>query len=73
MASNIDYALYESPVGYALFKIVSQADTVGLKLKETQESVNDISKFSKMVKLANFSPFRYANIKSNLKCGDRKV
>ncbi|KAL2211101.1 Nop domain-containing protein [Sarocladium strictum] len=58
MASNIDFALYESPVGYALFKVVSQADTVGLKLKETQESVNDVSKFSKMVKLANFSPFR---------------
>ncbi|KAF7562519.1 hypothetical protein G7046_g1591 [Stylonectria norvegica] len=56
--SHIDYALYESPVGYALFKVVHQADAVGLKLKETQAAVNDLAKFGKMVKLANFSPFR---------------
>ena len=57
--SHIDYALYESPVGYALFKVVHQADAVGLKLKETQAAANDLAKFGKMVKLANFSPFRY--------------
>ena len=57
--TKIDFLLHESALGYALFKVVSQADTVGLKLKETQDSVNDVSKFSKMVKLANFSPFRY--------------
>jgi hypothetical protein len=57
--SHIDYALYESPVGYALFKVVHQQDAVGLKLKETQAAVNDLAKFGKMVKLANFSPFRY--------------
>ncbi|PCD31277.1 hypothetical protein AU210_010932 [Fusarium oxysporum f. sp. radicis-cucumerinum] len=56
--SHIDYALYESPVGYALFKVVHQQDAVGLKLKETQAAVNDLAKFGKMVKLANFSPFR---------------
>lgn len=60
--SHIDYALYESPVGYALFKVVHQADAVGLKLKETQEAVHDLAKFGKMVKLANFSPFRYASL-----------
>lgn len=57
--SHIDYALYESPVGYALFNVVHQQDAVGLKLKETQAAVNDLAKFGKMVKLANFSPFRY--------------
>lgn len=56
--SHIDYALYESPVGYALFQVVHQADAVGLKLKETQAAVNDLAKFGKMVKLVNFSPFR---------------
>jgi nucleolar protein 56 len=56
--SHIDYALYESPVGYALFKVVHQQDAVGLKLKETQAAVNDLAKFGKMVQLANFSPFR---------------
>jgi nucleolar protein 56 len=58
--SHIDYALYEGPVGFAVFKVVHQADTVGLKLKETQDAVNDLSKFGKMVKLVNFTPFRYA-------------
>ena len=57
--SHIDYALYESPVGYALFKVVHQQDAVGLKLKETQAAGLDLAKFGKMVKLANFSPFRY--------------
>ncbi|KAK7422788.1 Nucleolar protein 56 [Neonectria punicea] len=56
--SHIDYALYESPVGYALFKVVHQQDAVGLKLKETQAAGADLAKFGKMVKLANFSPFR---------------
>lgn len=56
--SHIDYALYESPVGYALFQVVHQSDAVGLKLQETQAAVGDLAKFGKMVKLINFSPFR---------------
>ncbi|CAF3588093.1 unnamed protein product [Fusarium graminearum] len=56
--SHIDYALYESPVGYAIFKVVHQQDAVGLKLKETQAATNDLAKFGKMVQLTNFSPFR---------------
>ncbi|KAH8683517.1 hypothetical protein BGZ61DRAFT_495911 [Ilyonectria robusta] len=56
--SHIDYALYESPVGYALFKVIHQQDAVGLKLKETQAAGNDLAKFGKMVQLANFTPFR---------------
>lgn len=57
--SEVDYALFEAPVGYALFQIVHQADVVGLKSREGQEAANDLSKFGKMVKLVNFSPFRY--------------
>jgi hypothetical protein len=60
--SHIDYALYESPVGYALFQVVHQSDAVGLKLKETQAAANDLAKFGKMVKLTNFSPFRYVSV-----------
>lgn len=58
--SEIDYALFEAPVGYALFKVVKQADVVALKTKEGQETANDLSKFGKMIKLQSFSPFRYA-------------
>ncbi|KFH46051.1 Nucleolar protein-like protein [Hapsidospora chrysogenum ATCC 11550] len=56
--SEVDYALYEAPVGYALFKVVHQADVVGLKSKEGQEAATDLAKFGKMIKLQNFSPFR---------------
>merc|ERR1712000_712798 len=56
--SEIDYALFEAPVGYALFKVVKQADVVALKTKEGQETANDLSKFGKMIKFQSFSPFR---------------
>lgn len=59
--SEVDYALYEAPVGYALFKVVHQADVVGLKSKEGQEAATDLAKFGKMIKLQNFSPFRFVN------------
>lgn len=55
--THIDYALFEAPVGYAVFKVVHQADALGLKLKEVQQAATDLSKFGKMVKLVNFSPF----------------
>lgn len=55
--SHIDYALFEAPVGYAVFKVVHQADAVGLKMKEVQEAATDLAKFGKMLKLVNFTPF----------------
>jgi nucleolar protein 56 len=58
--SHIDYALYEAPVGYAIFQVVHQPDAIGLKLKEVQEASSDLARFGKMVKLINFSPFRGA-------------
>lgn len=36
---SVDYLLHESPVGYAIFQVVHQADTVGNRLKEVQDSV----------------------------------
>ncbi|KAL4897803.1 hypothetical protein BDV59DRAFT_198070 [Aspergillus ambiguus] len=52
-----DFLFFESPVGYALFKVALQGDSVGNRLKEVQESVNDLSRFGKMVDLASFMPF----------------
>ncbi|RMZ79069.1 hypothetical protein DV737_g3565, partial [Chaetothyriales sp. CBS 132003] len=54
-----DFLLHEGPIGYALFKVVHQADTVGNRLKEVQDSVQDLSKFGKMVSLVSFLPFEY--------------
>jgi nucleolar protein 56 len=57
--SDIDYLLHESSVGYAIFQVVHQADTVGNRLKEVQDAGQDLAKFGKMVKLVNFAPYRY--------------
>lgn len=56
--SAVDYLLHESSVGYALFKVVHQADTIGNRLKEVQEAATDLSKFGKMVELVSFAPFQ---------------
>lgn len=56
--SHIDYVLFESAAGYALFDVVHQTSSAGLRLKEVQEAMTDLSKFGKMVKLVNFAPFR---------------
>jgi len=52
-----DYLLYESPAGYGLWKTVHQQDTVGSRLKEVQDSVQDLAKFGRMVQLVSFLPF----------------
>ena len=36
---SIDYLLHESSVGYAIFQVVHQPDTVGNRLKEVQDAV----------------------------------
>ncbi|EDN08923.1 hypothetical protein HCAG_05422 [Histoplasma mississippiense (nom. inval.)] len=55
-----DFLLFEGPIGYSLFKVVHQADTVGNKLKEVQDNLQDLAKFGKMVELTSFLPFEYA-------------
>ena len=54
-----DYLLFESPMGYSLFKVTHQPDTVGNRLKEVQDAIQDLAKFGKMVELASFLPFEY--------------
>ena len=41
---SVDYLLHESSVGYAVFQVVHQADTVGNRLKEVQDSVQASSR-----------------------------
>lgn len=54
-----DFLLFEGPMGYSLFKVAHQADTVGNRLKEVQEATKDLGKFGKMVELTSFLPFEY--------------
>jgi len=55
-----DFLLQESPMGYALFKVKHQQDTVGNRLKEVQDATTDLAKFGKMVDVVSFLPFEYA-------------
>ncbi|MCJ1345210.1 snoRNP complex protein nop56 [Peltigera leucophlebia] len=57
---SINYLLHESPVGYAVFEVISQPDTIGSRLKEVQNSIEDLSKFGKLIKLVGFAPFQGA-------------
>jgi hypothetical protein len=50
---SVDYLLHESSVGYAIFSVKLQADTVGARLKEVQEAHTDLAKFGKMVQLVS--------------------
>jgi nucleolar protein 56 len=52
-----EYLLHEGPMGYSIFKVSHQPDTVGNRLKEVQDSVQDLSRFGKMVDLVSFLPF----------------
>jgi nucleolar protein 56 len=52
-----DYLLFEGPMGYSIFKVAHQGDSVGNRLKEVQDGVDDLAKFGKMVELASFLPF----------------
>ena len=46
-------------MGYSIFKVTHQPDTVGNRLKEVQDSVQDLARFGKMVDLTSFLPFEY--------------
>jgi nucleolar protein 56 len=54
----IDYLLQETSVGYGLYQVIQQADTIGNRLKEVQEAAQDLARFGKMVKLVSFAPFQ---------------
>jgi nucleolar protein 56 len=55
--AQINFLLHESALGYGLFEVTQQADSVGLRLQEVQDSINDLSRFHKMVRLVNFTPW----------------
>lgn len=58
--AGLDFLLHESSVGYAIFQVVHQADTIGNRLREVQQASQDLAKFGKMIKLVSFVPFQYA-------------
>lgn len=53
------HALFETASGYAIFE-VKLHDVVGSQTKAVQDSITDFSKFTKMVSLLSFSPFKSA-------------
>lgn len=57
---SVDYLLHESSVGYAIFQVKLQSDTIGARLKEVQDSQTDLAKFGKQVQLVSFTPFKGA-------------
>ena len=60
--------LYEHASGYAVFKVIAQEE-IGVLLPEVQESVADLARFGKLVKLAAFSPFKSGtNALDNVNC-----
>jgi nucleolar protein 56 len=53
------FLLYESASGYALFEQV-KTEELAITSDEVQESLQDLQRFSKMVKLKSFRPFNSA-------------
>ena len=53
------YILFEHASGYAIFKVIAKEE-IGALLPEVQESVQDLERFGKVVKLVAFSPFKSA-------------
>jgi len=55
----MDYILYETAPGYALFK-VNEAEDIGSLVESMQESIQNFQTFSKVVSLAGFKAFHTA-------------
>jgi len=55
----MDYILFETAPGYALFK-VKEAEDIGSMVESMQESMQDFKTFSNVVSLAAFYPFHTA-------------
>jgi hypothetical protein len=65
-AMAVNYVLHESAVGYSIYEVVRQADSIGVDLPEVRESMNDVSKFSKLVQLVSFNPWQYVSSPTRL-------
>ncbi|WWC63316.1 uncharacterized protein I303_105916 [Kwoniella dejecticola CBS 10117] len=59
MSGSLTHILFEGASGYALFT-VSMQEEIAAKSKQLQESINDITIFSRMIQLASFLPFTSA-------------
>lgn len=55
----VTHVLFETASGYAIFEAKLHED-IGAKTVAAQQSINDLAKFSKMVELMSFSPFKNA-------------
>jgi nucleolar protein 56 len=56
MSSTSFHALFECASGYGLFSVLENEE-IGALMAEVQASVNDLSKFQRIVKLVAFHPF----------------
>ncbi|KAG0085901.1 snoRNP complex protein nop56, partial [Podila epicladia] len=56
---DVNYFLYESSSGYALFERL-ESEEIGSKLADVAAAASDLTKFGKMVKLKSFAPFKSA-------------
>lgn len=59
LSKMITHVLFESASGYAVFE-AKLAENIALKSAAMQSSVQDLSKFGKMVGLMSFMPFKSA-------------
>ncbi|PKY49919.1 Nop-domain-containing protein [Rhizophagus irregularis] len=59
MAIGVNFVLFETPFGYALFERL-QSEEIGVKLEQVQKSVEDLVKFGKTIKLKAIAPFKNA-------------
>jgi len=55
----VTHVLFENASGYAIFQ-AKLTEEVGARSRAVQQSIEDIAKFSKMVSLISFSPFKSA-------------
>lgn len=55
----VNYFLYESSSGYALFERL-ESEEIGSKLADVVAAATDLTKFGKVVKLKSFAPFKSA-------------
>lgn len=53
------YVLYEHSVGFSLFE-VTEFEEIGSFLPQVEQSVTDLSRFNKVVKLSSFLAFSTA-------------
>ena len=53
------YVLFEHAVGYSLFE-VAEFEEIGSFLPQVEQSVTDLSRFNKVVKLSSFVAFESA-------------